>query len=107
MHMGVQLRNILASVRRLVAAVLLVIFAVLASGDPLLCPDGCNDQASQRADTPLPAHADCLACRNAISPAVAIVQLSPEKVVQQTDGCSDARPVASSPPPLDHPPRTA
>jgi hypothetical protein len=51
--------GILAGVRRFVAAFVLVLVAALAAVDPVLCPDGCSDNAR-------PQPGACLSCQHGI-----------------------------------------
>lgn len=91
--------------KRFVAAVMFVLLATLAGGDPLLCPDGCNDDAQQQAGAPSPSHADCLACRNALSTALPAFDLSPDGIVQTNDQRVPQATVYLEPASIDHPPR--
>ena len=91
--------------RRLVAAAMFVLLTVLAGGDPLLCPDGCNDDAPQQAGVPAPSHADCLACRNALSTAVPAFDLAPDGIVEETPPTVVAGTLFLEPASIDHPPR--
>ena len=91
--------------QRLVAAAMLVLLAALACADPLVCPDGCNDDAQQQAGAPAPTHADCLACRNAISTAQPAFDLSPDGMAQANDQSVPPGTLYLEPASIDHPPR--
>ena len=91
--------------QRLVAAAMLVLLAALACADPLVCPDGCNDDAQQQAGAPAPTHADCLACRNAISTAQPAFDLSPGGMAQANVQSVPPGTLYLEPASIDHPPR--
>ena len=92
--------------RRLLAAFMLVVTSLAAGSDPLLCPDGCTDDSAQQASTPAPAHADCLACRNAISTALPKFDLTAGGFTEPRDYDLPQQIPDSSPLSIDHPPRT-
>jgi hypothetical protein len=93
--------------RRVLAAFTVIVLAILACSDPLLCPDGCTDEPTQQAGTPTPAHADCLACRNAISTALATFDLTPGRLTAPSERDLPQLIPDSTPFSIDHPPRDA
>jgi hypothetical protein len=100
----VQDRRILASVRRTLPVLVLVVFATLFVCDPIVCPDGCtNDHQAPQSTTPT--GAACAVCQSGISlqqiavfaPSTSIVRvLTPDR-----DQPLNAVPLRR----IDHPPR--
>jgi hypothetical protein len=93
--------------RRVLAAFTVIVLATLASSDPLLCPDGCAEEPQQKASTPSPEHADCLACRNALSTALPTFDLTPGGLTEPRSHRLPALTPDWTPFPIDHPPRDA
>jgi len=97
--------DILTCMRRRLAALMLVLLATLACSDPLLCPDGCTDEPRQQASAPATPHADCLACRHAISTALPAFDLTPGGFAEPSDQSLPQLTPDSIPLSIDHPPR--
>ncbi len=92
--------------RRQLAACMLLVISLAAGSDPLLCPDGCTDESGQQTSRPAPAHADCLACRNAISTALPTFDLTPDGFTETGDQDLPQQIADPTPFSIDHPPRT-
>lgn len=100
--------TIINAVRRLVAAVALVVFASLNAVDAVCCADGCtHDQPASADQRPAgPDDSMCILCMGGIDSESANA-LSPGCIV--TDGTVSPillAPDEAIPDPLDHPPRT-
>ena len=86
---------------------MLVLLGTLACTDALLCPDGCNDEPQQHAGAPTSTGADCLTCRNAISTALPLFDLTPLGLAETTGPGLALRIPDSTSSSIDHPPRVA
>ena len=95
--------------RRFVAALLVVLIAGLATVDPLVCPDGCTDAASQAfsaASSLSHAPSLCLQCLNAFgSTSWPSFSLS-TTIVSTTPGSAAGGIILPPPNTIDHPPRS-
>jgi len=94
-----------SAVRRALAAILLAVFAFLATADTFACPDGCQCASSRAAAARCDASGVCVFCT-----AAAMISVPPPAVVHFTpaDLVADAPFLASPRPPVappDHPPR--
>lgn len=94
-----------SGVRRLVAACLLALFAILATGDTFACPDGCQSTSSMFAADRCNSSGQCAFCAGAIvtdTPHVVIGPLIESRPPRAMHDPRAAFPPVAVP---DHPPR--
>jgi len=95
-------------VRRLVAAVALVLIAVVHGADPVLCADGCTDEERSSASATVPDHdapSTCLLCHSSIVAGSSAPTATPVTYARAAN-CVFISPVPTQPPSdIDHPPR--
>jgi hypothetical protein len=97
-------------VRRLIAALTLVLVTVLHATDPVICPDGCTDDARQSHSATIPGHdapSSCLLCQSSMTagPEILAPSVSLAKIVSVP--LPDIRLPMNPARRIEHPPRTA
>ena len=95
-------------VRRLIAALILVLVTVLHATDPVICPDGCTDDARQSPSQTTPGHdppSTCHLCQSSmtagpepLTPSIALAEIV-------TVPLPDIRLPMDSAHRIEHPPR--
>lgn len=94
--------------RRVLAAIVLVLFAFLNVTDGICCPDGCthDESAASQPQTQPVVSGACLLCLGGIESPVVSRPLQPrELVVDRPPRPSHTRYLDAPSDPLDHPPR--
>jgi len=92
-------------VRRLIAACLLAVFAMLATADAYACPDGCQSASSASAADRCNSSGQCVFCTGAVVALAPHVLLEPiSETLPTRDAQDPTAPFAPGTVP-DHPPR--
>ena len=91
---------------RSLAGLLALLLLVATTLDPVVCPDGCTDDASEHSAAPLASPAACGICHGWSAPA-AILQVVPVAQVVTPHGVAPDVERAPYLPRIEHPPKPA
>jgi hypothetical protein len=100
-------RDALRRVRRLIAVVMLVLFATLVGVDALCCPDGCTGDTDATITQPRPASADgaCILCLRSFETAAHLRLLECDAASDRSSPRAIDFPDDAFADPVEHPPR--
>jgi hypothetical protein len=95
--------GILANVFRLAASLLLTVFVSLTAADPLVCPDGCADDAQHSGESSHPGA--CLSCQNGMASTEPLDPISAPAPIESHPKAVAFRLTVPPSHAIEHPPR--